>query len=134
MARLIAGRSGGAHYTIWRLDSIDDVREHFPDGTDYQLNWLFVGTSGVHGSYASLDDVEDQIRAPRDTPEDEDADPPMVTLLIVQPRLVKTTYGTVPVTLEDIAWLRTVVEDTAEGIAESQEGSRSSANGADGVS
>jgi hypothetical protein len=125
-AEQIAGRPGGGHYTIWRFDSIDDVRAQFPDDVDYTLNWLFVGTSGVHGSYAALDDVMDALTTPPDpSDDDEDGDdPPTVTLLIVQPRLVKTMYGDVPVTPADIAWLRTVVAGTTEGIEESQGGSR----------
>ncbi len=38
----------------------DFVLDFFKEPTDWELNWLFVGTSGVHGSYDSLDDIEDE--------------------------------------------------------------------------
>lgn len=108
------------HYEIKKLASMDDLRESFPDDrTDYALNWLFCSTSGVHGSYTTLDDIE----ASFDLPEDhDDYVPPHLTVLVVQPRLVVVRYGDIEITREDVPWLRDVVARTLVGVRESQEG------------
>jgi hypothetical protein len=116
--RQVEFRPGGAHYTIWRIDGMDDVREVFIDRTDYTLNWLFVGTSGVHGDYGTLDDAEEALARPED-----DDNHHAVTVLIVQPRLVRMCYGHVPVTAEDVAFLRDCVRKTLAGVLKSQAGS-----------
>lgn len=92
------------HYTNARIESMDDVRRALPDGADY-LNWLFVGTSGIHGTSTKLDEY----------PERQE-----FTVLIVRPRTVSCLYGSVEVDDEDVEWLRENVAKTISMIQETQ--------------
>ena len=105
------GKDGG-HYNIFRLrkdaDGIEALRSFFEDGKCNELNFVLFSTSGVHGSYATLDEIE------ADT-EDES---PQLTFVIVQPRLVTLRYGNIDVRLEDIPWLRNLAESTPDAVAQ----------------
>lgn len=107
------------HYGASAADDMGAVRRALPEGGADELNWLFVGTSGVHGTYLTLDDAEAILRAGEARAE-EDAWPPRVTVLIVYPRRVWCRYGDVAVTLDDVAWLREQVALTLVAVAESQ--------------
>lgn len=123
----------GGHYTTNAIegDAMEIVRDLEPD----DINWVFLSTSGVHGSYASLDDVEllwtDPERYRKENHmEDSEAlpDEEDVTVLIVLPRMVTTAYGTATVrSLDDVALLRQRVEQTLAGIEKLQAGNRAKA-------
>jgi hypothetical protein len=100
---------------VAHIPDIDHLRSIFVDGTDYTMNWLFCSTSGVHGSYDTLDDLVWEA-------DDEDEVYTYLTVLVVQPRIVRIHYGSIPVLPEDVPWLREVVKHTLEGVRESQEG------------
>lgn len=106
-----------SYYRSYEINDITEVAELFanPDHTDFTLNWLFLSTSGVHGSYATLDDLETW------EPE-EPGDRRCITVLVVKPRIVQTLYGTVEIQADDIPWLREAVRRTLAGIQESQKG------------
>lgn len=103
------------HYETQQLTSMDQVKAHFTEDCDYELNWLFLSTSGVHGSYQTLDDIE-----ACDGTDEEDECFDEITVLIVCPRLVVMKYGHLPIDRADIPWLRTVVTKTIAGVAKSQ--------------
>jgi hypothetical protein len=106
------------YYAVRRINSIADVHAIFDrDNLDYTLNWLFIGTSGVHGSYASLTDWG------ADPIDEETGEATKLTILIVKPRTCQLLYGEVPIEAQHIPWLRQVVNRTIEGIVESQQGS-----------
>lgn len=116
-------------------DLWDLVMSMFGDGLDYELNWLFVGTSGVHGTYRTLDDAEKLLTEGRDREDlskwelergwDEPQDRVDVTIQIIHPRLVVMRYGELTITtVEQIDWLRDQVEKSIEGVLSLQEGSR----------
>jgi hypothetical protein len=92
-------------------DGMGTLRAIFDDTTDYTMNWLFLSTSGVHGSYTTLDDVE--------VAEDGTF---RITALVVKPRIVQAVYGTITAHVDDIPWLREVVRKTLEGVELSQAG------------
>lgn len=108
------------------------LRELEPD----DINWVFLSTSGVHGTYASLDDIERSLwdatdaEARKEHYAEADADwhrptEAEVTVLIVLPRMVTTIYGTAIIrTREDVQLLRKRVEQTFEGIEDLQRGNR----------
>ena len=106
------------HYKVIPLESFEQVREHFSPTTDYTLNWLILSTSGVHGTYTTLDEIEDC----DGLDEYGDTCPTDVTVLIVCPRLVVMKYGHFEVTEDDIRWLRDQVAKTLDGITRSQYG------------
>ena len=108
----------GTHYENIAIDSFAAVEGVFGsddhDGELYEGNWLFLGTSGVHGTYAHPNDPDFW---------DPDVDgegkplPPMVTVLIVFPRIVSMRYGHIKVTREQAAKLVEWERRTAEEIA-----------------
>ena len=104
------------HYEVKHgIRSIADMKDYFPDGKATPLNWCFLSTSGVHGSYATLDGIH----------EPEEGEKPFrhITVLIVQPRLVVMNYGNIDVENdEDEQWLRGLVRSTIEAVKKSQEG------------
>ncbi len=111
------------HYKVMQLRTMAELRELFPDGKANDLNWVFLSTSGVHGSYQSLDGVfssDARIEAQEDGEEFE----PMVTVLVVQPRLVVLRYGALHITVEDVPYLRGLVNSTLEAIPGTQIGNR----------
>ena len=142
------GRTGSGYYQISQLPEdtgIEALRAIFNDGgpVDYTMNWLFLSTSGVHGHYTALDAIEAEV--PRLThgcwkwdhdptcdcgaPFDRDNPPNIhpdgrfsITVLVVKPRIVQTTYGTIYAHVDDIPWMREAVTKTVEGVALSQTG------------
>ena len=108
------------HYTLESLGdgdtsetacSFDRLMEFFPSGAD-EMNWLFGSTSGVHGSYDTLDSFWD-------------AGEGIWTFVIVQPRRVTIRYGNVWVqNLEQLDKLRRLVDQTLSAVIRSQDGNR----------
>lgn len=85
---------------------------------DFTLNGLFLSTSGLHGTYLSIDDLE---RYWEDA--DEIGEPPHhLTVLVVQPRVCRLYFGMVDVAREDLPWLRETVGRTLAGVIASQHG------------
>ena len=85
----------GGHYSINQaVDSMGLLRAVFPDGEANEMNFCLFSTSGVHGTYRTI--------------EEEEANPGCgVTFVIVHPRLVTMQYGNVePQTPEDFAFLK----------------------------
>lgn len=117
--------AGTGDWKAWRIESMADIRSVFPTlgETDFTLNWCFCGTSGVHGSYATIPEIEAEIDKP-----EPNADTgvglyePRITVTLVQPRLVKIASGNIVVTKKDLAYLRELVRRTLRGVAESQRG------------
>lgn len=103
---------------VTQITSLDDIRHFFPEAYDATLNWLFLSTSGVHGHYLTLDHIE---QAGFEATEDY---LPTVTVLAVQPRLVRAYCGTVLITPDDMPWLRERVRRTIEGVIKSQAGNQ----------
>jgi hypothetical protein len=95
------------------------LRPIFGEGTDYTLNWLFLSTSGVHGTYTTLDKNlawdERQNVIPHPWPRE-------VTCLVVHPRTCTLRWGELQYDEDDETWLREVVGKTLAGVAESQAG------------
>ena len=81
------------------------------DSEHFTMNWLFLSTSGTHGSYGTLDDAEE-----------ESEDPFYITALVVQPRIMNLHYGNGLFYKKEISWLRSVVKKTLGGVQLSQQG------------
>jgi hypothetical protein len=77
----------GDHCTIAACRKAEDgmaaLRECFPTGEPDKMNVVLFSTSGVHGTYTTIEDVEKNLSA------DEE-----VTWLHLQPRKVTIRYGT----------------------------------------
>lgn len=95
----IHGKRGG-HYNTFHVpygSGMEVLREWFPEGEANDMNLVVFSTSGVHGTYQTLEDAEG------DLAKGEEAE---VTFTIYQPRLVTLRYGVIAVTLADIPFLK----------------------------
>lgn len=101
----------GAHYNIFHIprravDSMPSIKTILPTPDIVnELNFVLFGTSGIHGSYGSVEDLRESFNlfGLRDWPEDEipDGYTDTITFLIVHPRLVAMRYGNVKIKSED---------------------------------
>lgn len=86
--------------------------------------FCFFSTSGVHGSYATLDDIEGTwglpVDAPEDSPDRETGYGTRLTVVMYFPRLVSTWRGEVEVVREDIPALRKLCLQSIKNIVGSQ--------------
>lgn len=105
-------RKDGGHYNTFSVkaaDAMEALREFFPDGQADEMNFVLFSTSGVHGMYTTIEEVEAAI----DLPGDHDDRVDEVTFLIVQPRIVTLRYGNcLPRTPEDFAFLKKLRESS----------------------
>lgn len=87
------------YYGVMKLvgDGMLALRELFPEGEANDLNFVLFSTSGVHGTYWLIEEVE---VGGEDAPSD-------VTFVVIQPRIVGMRYGNcTPETPEDFAFLK----------------------------
>lgn len=104
-----------AHYNIFYLkgnqNGMAALRRMFPGGRADEMNLCFFSTSGVHGAYTTIEEVE---RSVVEQQPDEYGDfPDSITFLIVHPRIVCHRYGNCrPENAEDIEFLKGLREST----------------------
>lgn len=93
------------HYTMTRVadnEAWTTLRAYFPDGRADEMNVCLFSTSGVHGTYATIEEIEKRLKRKRAAK----AGYPL-TFLVLQPRRVVVEYGNVSVTtLEEVEWLK----------------------------
>jgi hypothetical protein len=78
------------------------LRQLFPEGKADDLNFVLFSTSGVHGTYCTIEDCE----------AGEASD---VTFVVVQPRIVCIRYGNChPASADDFAFLKQLRESSRE--------------------
>lgn len=96
----------GAHYNIYSAgreaaDGMAAIRQIFPDGEADELNFCLFSTSGVHGSYQTIEEAEEHLNKPSEETHGD------VTFLIVHPRIVCLRYGNCqPQNADDISFLK----------------------------
>lgn len=77
------------------------LREWFPDAKADNMNFVLFSTSGVHGSYTTIEEIE----AEQGSESTEKLE--MLTFLVVQPRMVSMHYGNcLPETADDFNFLK----------------------------
>ena len=101
-----------SHYTISAVnddEAMDLLRKIFPEAQANDLNFCLFSTSGVHGTYATIEDVES-------------GESEALTFMVIKPRMVSVLYGNcIPKTDEDFAFLKQLRESSSKamnGIAE----------------
>jgi len=102
------GKQGG-HYNTFHLapgaNAMEVLRHWFPGGEANEMNLVFFSTSGVHGSYCTIEEVE----AGTSLPEDDENRIDEVTFVVFQPRIVTLRYGNcMPKTADDFAFLKSL--------------------------
>lgn len=105
------------HYRVHRAIGLTGLRELFPDGKADEMNFVFFSTSGVHGSYTTIEEIESE-----PTWEDDDTGELIekkLTFLVVQPRRVSIFYGNcIPKSAEDFDFLKTLRATSLAAIKE----------------
>ena len=82
------------------------MRSIFPEATADEMNFVLFSTSGVHGTYATIEEVERASSLPYSIDR-----PRHITFLVVRPRVVALQYGNcAPETPEDFAFLKKLRE------------------------
>jgi hypothetical protein len=102
---------------------INKLKELFNETTEMELNWLFLGTSGIHSWYGTLDQCEEDLKHIGEKDEDgEIITGTTITLLIVHPRVCCIQYGELIIRAqEDIDFLRKYVTKTIKCLTESSQ-------------
>jgi hypothetical protein len=96
-----------AHYSVFKttVDSMDAIRVIFPSGKADEMNAVLFSTSGVHGTYTTIEDAEKLLP-------DEFT---QITFLIIHPRIVCIRYGNVtPKNQQDIDFLYSLRRSSAD--------------------
>jgi hypothetical protein len=103
--------SNNNHYNIYNEVTMEDIRQIFPEGRANKLNLILFSTSGIHGSYTTIEDVEKDRGLG-------------LTVLIFQPRRVCMIYGVLyDLSDSDIEYLKRLREsNTVEIASEKKEG------------
>jgi hypothetical protein len=96
------------HYSIRdQIRTVDDLRAYFPEPVADEMNFCLFSTSGVHGSYTTIEQAE---LATEDYGNE-------VTVLVVQPRRVMLAYGNVTVTPETAPYLKALRASSLAAVA-----------------
>lgn len=125
---------GGAHYSVWHLDAGDmgkgdpevgmrSLRQLFPDGKATENNFVLFSTSGVHGSYTTLEEIESGLAIYGDDFDPGDYEPDdwhgnTLTVLVVQPRIVCLRCGNIRVREADIPYLKALRASSLAAISD----------------
>jgi hypothetical protein len=98
-----------AYYTTQQIETADamsTLRKWFPEGLANDLNVALFSTSGVNGTYLSIEDAEAC------------EEPTEVTFLVLRPRTVQTFWGNcLPQTADDFAFLKQLRASSREILA-----------------
>lgn len=101
-------------YAISKLDSIDELKKIFPKSECDELNFILFSTSGIHGNYTTLEEIENSFNLGLSKSDDNYCD--ILTVLVIQPRLVSMIYGTIVIEKEDISYLKKLRESSKNAI------------------
>ena len=78
------------------LDATVYLRNLFPTGEADELNFVFFSTSGIHGSYITIEEISEESLYPAE-----------ITYLLIHPRTVAMVYGTLTLrNSSDVAWAK----------------------------
>lgn len=113
------------HYNIFRGDqpTVADLKEIFPDGEANEMNFVLFSTSGVHGTYTTIEEIEASLQKYGVLIDEEAEEAPddycdnHLTFLIVHPRIVCLKYGRLKVELSDIPFLKALRESSKKAVS-----------------
>jgi hypothetical protein len=104
----------GSHYNLFRVqpfEGMEFLRTMFPDAKADDMNFVLFSTSGVHGTYMTIEEATDELRFWG--PDHENS--PTVTFVVVHPRLICLKYGNCqPKTQGDIDFLKQLRQSSWE--------------------
>lgn len=112
-------KSGGHynHYSVKTEMAMVQLRRIFPEGIANELNFILFSTSGVHGTYNTIEDAEKVLTtAPVDLDKN-DYYLSEVTFVIIQPRLCTIHYGNCePKNIKDIEFLKSLRQSSWDAV------------------
>jgi len=115
--------SEGAHYSLFQITGgIDALKQFFPDAKANEMNFVLFSSSGVHGSYTTIEQIEESLQKYGDLRKSneeewpEDYRWPDITVQIVQPRICCLRYGNINITLEDIPYLKQLRQSSWDAV------------------
>jgi hypothetical protein len=94
--------SNSGHYNIFDAHEggLKHIKEIFPDAKANEMNFILFSTSGVHGTYTTIEEVEKDREL-------------SLTFLIIHPRLVAMQYGVLEnLSDEDIVYIKKLRESS----------------------
>lgn len=100
------------HYSIREISSIVELKQIFPTGEADELNFCLFSTSGVHGHYTTIEEIEDSF----DLPDGHEDKVDMLTVLVVHPRTVTMKYGNIHPVKEEIEYLKRLRKSSQEAV------------------
>lgn len=104
LIKIMDDPGGGGYYSTNMIKTdraMSVLRELFPNAVADENNFVLFSTSGVHGSYVTIEDCESELVSLRGGPL------PLVTFIIIKPRIVQTCYGNCrPETIDDCTFLK----------------------------
>ncbi len=119
----------GSHYNIWRISTggVAGLREMFGDPPQAnEMNFALFSTSGVHGSYATIEEIERSLQKYGPNPEflkDETEETlpddhclPTLTVTVYHPRIIGVGYGNVDITLDDAPFLKALRQSSWDAV------------------
>jgi hypothetical protein len=86
-----------SHYSILKLESMAALRELFPSGKADDMNFVMFSTSGVHGTYTTIEEAEAELQH---------GEAATITVVVVHPRIVCMRYGNLVITMDDVPFLK----------------------------
>lgn len=99
----------GTHYSIKQIRFLHELKDFFPEGEANCMNFCLFSTSGVHGDHGTIEELN--LKAGKEYNS-------VITILVVQPRLVKLTYGSISVsTEEDIEYLKKLRKSSWDAVS-----------------
>jgi hypothetical protein len=108
--------SGDPYANVFQIydnvDSMDALRAVFPDGEANPEDWVLFSTSGTHGTYATIEDVEAEVNENGFSFDG-------LTFIIIHPRSICMKYGRAyPETSDDFAFLKRLRESSIKAVSE----------------
>ena len=98
---------------VQTVEGIQFLRDLFPDGKADDMNFVLFSTSGVHGSYYTIEDAEFAFNT--SSIDDNDIENNAVTFLVIKPRVLSMLYGNVIAeTLDDFEFLKRLRKSSKE--------------------
>lgn len=114
----------GAHYNIWSISKggVEGLRKMFPEGEANSMNFVLFSTSGVHGMYTTIEEIEVGLTKYGTSPsfledDDEELIPDdwagtSLTTTVYHPRIIGVGYGNLEISLEDVPFLKKLRESS----------------------
>lgn len=119
----------GAYYNIWVISSggVADLRKMFGDPPQAdEMNFALFSTSGVHGSYTTIEAIEESLVKYGPDPAfmddgheaeiPDDYVVPSLTVGVYHPRIIGVGYGNVRVVLEDVPFLKALRQSSWDAV------------------